>query len=174
MIEYISIMAIPMMIFIIILTGIIEKKDVLSLFTTGAVEGLKIVYKIFPHILAIMVAIALFRDTGAMDIVFKPINKILTNFNTPPEIVTLSILRPISGGAANSVVMDIFSEYGPDSVQGKIASILMGGTETTFYVVTILFGATKIKKIRGTLIAALIADIIAIVLSVYIVLRGFI
>jgi len=174
MIEYISIMAIPLMLFVIVITGIIEKKDILSLFVQGAVDGLKVVYRIFPHILAIMVGVALFRETGAMEIVFKPINGILSALNIPEDIVTLSILRPISGGASQSVVMDIFQNYGPDSVQGKIASIIMGGTETTFYVITILYGAVGIKKIRGTLAAALIADFVAIALSIFIVLKGFI
>ena len=174
MIEYISIMAVPLMIFVIIITGIIEKKDILSLFAHGAMDGLKVVYKIFPHVLAIMVAVSLFKETGAMSIVFKPINGILNILNIPEDIVTLSILRPISGGAAQSVVMDIFQNYGPDSIQGKIASIIMGGTETTFYVITILYGAVGIKKIRGTLTAALIADFAAIALSIYIVLKGFV
>ena len=174
MIEYISIMAIPMMIFIIVITGLIEKKDILSIFVQGAVEGLKVVYRIFPHILAIMIGVTLFRETGAMEIIFKPINGILNSLNIPEDIVTLSILRPISGGAAQSVVMDIFQNYGPDSIQGKIASIIMGGTETTFYVITILYGAVGIKKMRGTLVAALIADFAAIALSIVIVLKGFI
>lgn len=97
MIEYISIMAIPMMVFVIVVAGFIEKKDMLTLFTEGAVNGLKVVYKIFPHILAIMVAVSLFRETGAMDVVFSPFNKVLNNIGIPKEIVTLSILRPISG-----------------------------------------------------------------------------
>ena len=174
MIEYISVMAIPLMLFVIVITGIIEKKDILSLFVQGAVDGLKVVYKIFPHILAIMVGVALFRETGAMEIIFKPINGVLTALNIPKDVVTLSVLRPISGGAAQSVVMDIFQNYGPDSIEGKIASIIMGGTETTFYVITILYGAVGIKKIRGTLAAALIADFVAIVLSVFIVLKGLV
>lgn len=127
MIEYISIMAIPMMIFVIIITGIIEKKEILSLFAEGAIDGLKVVYKIFPHVLAIMIAVTLFKDTGAMEIVFKPINGILNILNIPKDIVTLSVLRPISGGAAQSVVMDIFKSFGPDSIEGKIASIIMRG-----------------------------------------------
>lgn len=174
MIEYISIMAIPMMIFVIIITGIIEKKDILSLFAEGAIDGLKVVYKIFPHVLAIMIGVTLFKETGAMSLVFKPINGILNNLNIPEDIVTLSVLRPVSGGAAQSVVMDIFENFGPDSIQGKIASIIMGGTETTFYVITVLYGAVGIKKIRGTLAAALIADFVAIALSIFIVLKGFI
>lgn len=173
MIEYISVMAIPLMLFVIVITGIIEKKDILSLFVQGAVDGLKVVYKIFPHILAIMVGVALFRETGAMEIIFKPINGILNALNIPEDVVTLSVLRPISGGAAQSVVMDIFQNYGPDSIEGKIASIIMGGTETTFYVITILYGAVGIKKIRGTLAAALIADFAAIAVSIFIVLNGF-
>ena len=146
----------------------------MSLFVQGAVDGLKVVYKIFPHILAIMVGVALFRETGAMEIIFKPINGILNALNIPEDIITLSVLRPISGGAAQSVVMDIFQNYGPDSIEGKIASIIIGGTETTFYVITILYGAVGIKKIRGTLAAALIADFVAIVLSVFIVLKGLV
>lgn len=174
MIEYISIMAVPMMIFVIMLFGIIEKKDVLSLFAEGVIEGLKCIYKIFPNILAVMVGVALFKETGAMQLVFKPFSKLLTKINVPQEIVTLALLRPVSGGASTSIVMDIFKEFGPDSIQGKIASILMGGTETTFYVITVMFGATKVKKIRGTLLAALVADFVAIALSIYIVVGGYI
>ncbi len=174
MIEYISIIAIPMLIFIIVLTGTIEKKDVLSLFAEGVIKGLQMMYKIFPHILAIMIGVALFKNTGAMELVFKPFAILLSKIGVPEEILTLALLRPISGGAANSIVMDIFKEYGPDSEQGKIASILMGGTETTFYVITVLFGAVGIKKIRGTLVAALIADAVAISISIYIVLAGLI
>lgn len=174
MIEYISIMAVPMMIFVIMLFGIIEKKDVLSLFAEGVIEGLKCIYKIFPNILAVMIGVALFKETGAMQLVFKPFSKLLTKINVPQEIVTLALLRPVSGGASTSIVMDIFKEFGPDSIQGKIASILMGGTETTFYVITVMFGATKVKKIRGTLLAALVADFVAIALSIYIVVGGYI
>ena len=174
MIEYISAISIPMMIVVIIITGIAEKKDVLSLFASGAVEGLRCIYKIFPHILAIMIAVSLFKETGTMDMLFKPFEGVLTKLNIPKEIITLSLLRPISGGASTSIVMDIFKQYGPDSIQGKIASILMGGTETTFYVIAILFGAVKVKKIRGALIAALIADVVAIFLSIVIVINGYI
>lgn len=174
MIEYISIVAVPMMLFVIILFGIIEKKDILALFAEGVVEGLKCIYKIFPHILAVMIGVALFRETGAMNLVFKPFSKLLSRINVPQEIVTLALLRPISGGASTTIVMDIFKEFGPDSIQGKIASILMGGTETTFYVITVLFGATRVKKIRGSLVAALVADFVAIALSIYIVVAGYI
>lgn len=174
MISYISIVAIPLLIFIILLTGVVEKKEILTLFVQGAQEGLKTIYKIFPHVLAIMVAVSLFRETGAIDIVFYPIIKLLNNFNVSKEVLTLSILRPISGGASSAIVMDIFEKFGPDSVQGKIASILMGGTETTFYVITVLFGAVGIKRIRGTLIAALLADLTAIALSIIIVVNGIV
>lgn len=140
----------------------------------GVLEGLHIIAKIFPYILAIMIGVTLLKETKAIDVLIYPIKPLLLKLGVPADIVTLAILRPISGGASMSIVMDIFKRFGPDSVEGKIASILMGGTETTFYIITILFGAANVKNIRGTLIAALLADITAIVLSIVIVINGFV
>lgn len=174
MLNYIAMSTIPIMIFVILLIGIKEKKDVFKLFIEGALDGLKIVYTIFPYILAITVAIGIFKSTGAIDIVFKPISPILEALGIPRDIVPLAVLRPLSGGASMSLVMEIFKENGPDSVSGKIASIIMGGTETTLYTVTILFGAAKVKKLRGTLVAGLIADAVAIIAAITIVRMGII
>ncbi|MNI77724.1 Spore maturation protein B [compost metagenome] len=90
----------------------------------------------------------------------------------PKDIIPLMILRPLSGGASTSLVMDIFKVSGPDSVSGKIASVIMGGTETTLYTITILLGAVKIKKMRGVLVAGLTSDLIAIATAVIIVKMG--
>lgn len=169
MLNYIAISTVPFMIFIILVIGIKEKKDVFRLFIEGAVEGLKLSASIFPYILAITIAIGLFKSTKAIDIVFKPIMPILEALKVPKDIIPLAILRPLSGGASMSLVMDIFKSDGPDSAAGKIASIVMGGTETTLYTITILFGAAKVKKIRGTLAAGLVADFVAIAMSIIIV-----
>lgn len=169
MLNYIAISTVPFMIFIILVIGIKEKKDVFRLFIEGAVEGLKLGASIFPYILAITIAIGLFKSTKAIDIVFKPIMPILEALKVPKDIIPLAILRPLSGGASMSLVMDIFKSDGPDSAAGKIASIVMGGTETTLYTITILFGAAKVKKIRGTLAAGLVADFVAIAMSIIIV-----
>lgn len=130
--------------------------------------------KIFPYILAIIIGVTLLKETKAMDIIIYPIKPLLEKTGIPSDIITLALLRPISGGASMSIVMDIFQRYGPDSIEGKMASILMGGTETTFYTITILFGIINVKNMRGTLIAALLADITAIILSIVIVINGFV
>lgn len=174
MINYIVSAIIPLTIFFTIIYGIKSKQDVLKLFTDGVVEGLKTVYKIFPYILAVMIAIIFLRQTSVIDYIIKPIKPLLQKSGIPEAIIPLAIFRPISGGGAISVVMDILKTYGPDSIEGKIASIIMGGTETTFYVITIIFGTTKIKKKRGVLIASLIADLSVIITSIIIVKMGYI
>lgn len=160
---------VPLFILLIIIFGIKEKKDVLKLFTDGVTEGLKTTLTIFPHILAITIAITLIRDTGALEYIIMPIKPILLKFNIPEGIIPLTVFRPLSGGASMSVVMDIFKKFGPDSVEGKIASIIMGGTETTFYVITLLFGVIGVKKMRGTLVAGLVADIVVIAMAIILV-----
>lgn len=174
MIDYITMSTVPVMILLIIIIGVKEKKDVFALFIDGVKEGLKVVLGIFPYILAILIAIGLFRNSGALDLIIKPITPVLNTLGVPKEIVPLCILRPLSGGASMSLVMDIFKNYGVDSISGKIASIIMGGTETTIYCITILFGAVKIKKLRGVLIAGLIADFVVISTAIIIVKLGFI
>lgn len=174
MIDYITMSTVPVMILLIIIIGVKEKKDVFTLFIDGVKEGLKVILGIFPYILAILIAIGLFRNSGALDLIIKPITPVLNTLGVPKEIVPLCILRPLSGGASMSLVMDIFKNYGVDSISGKIASIIMGGTETTIYCITILFGAVKIKKLRGVLIAGLIADFVVISTAIIIVKLGFI
>ena len=174
MIDYITMSTVPVMILLIIIIGVKEKKDVFALFIDGVKEGLKVVLGIFPYILAILIAIGLFRNSGALDLIIKPITPVLNTLGVPKEIIPLCILRPLSGGASISLVMDIFKNYGVDSISGKIASIIMGGTETTIYCITILFGAVKIKKLRGVLIAGLIADFVVISTAIIIVKLGFI
>ncbi len=163
---------VPAFILITIVLGIKNKSDILKLFTDGVLEGLKTTLTIFPYILAITIAITLLQDTGVLSWLIKPIQGILAKFGIPESIIPLALFRPLSGGASTSVVMDIFKRYGPDSVEGKTASIIMGGTETTFYVTTVLFGAAKVKKLRGTIIAAIIADVVAVVTAVILVNVG--
>ena len=172
--NYIIVSIIPLFILSIILIGLKEKKDIFKLFVEGALDGLKVVYKIFPFILAITIAIGLLKSTGALDIILTPIKPILSNLGIPNDIIPLCLMRPLSGGASMSVVMDILKESGPDSISGKMASIIMGATETTLYTITILFGAVKMKKIRGVLIAGLIADAAAIITAIILVNIGFI
>lgn len=174
MLSYLAVSTIPIMIFVIIIAGINEKKDVYALFIEGAIEGLKIVYKIFPFVLGITVAIGLFKNTNALNIMLSPIIPILNKLGVPMDIIPLMAIRPLSGAASTSLVMEIFKNNGPDSISGKIASVIMGGTETTLYTITILFAAAKVKSLRGTLIAGLLADAAAIITAIILVNIGII
>ena len=169
MLNYIIMSIVPLLILLVILIGIKEKKDIFKLFIEGVLDGLKVIYNIFPYILAITISIGLLKSTGALDILIYPIKSILIKLNIPSDIIPLCIMRPLSGGASMSVVMDIFNTSGTDSISGKMASIIMGATETTLYTITILFGAVKIKKLRGVLIAGLIADFVAIMSAIILV-----
>lgn len=162
-------MIVPAFILIIFLTALKEKQDILKLFTDGIIDGLNTVLKIFPHIMAITIAISLLRESGLISFILKPIQSILIKIGVTEGIIPLIVFRPLSGGASTSIVMDIFKTYGADSIEGKLASVIMGGTETTFYVITLLFGTLKIKKLRGTLIAALFADIVAVITAIILI-----
>lgn len=163
---------VPLFIFITIVVGLKNKLDILKLFTDGVLEGLKTALSIFPYILSITIAITLLQDTGVMTWLIRPVKGVLSNLGVPESVIPLAVFRPLSGGASMSVVMDIFKRFGPDSIEGKIASVIMGGTETTFYVTTVLFGAAKVKKVRGTIIAAIIADVIALITTIILVNSG--
>ena len=160
---------IPCFILVVLIVANKNKLDVLKLFTDGVFEGLNTVLKIFPYILSITIAITLLHDTGALSFLIKPFENVLERTGVPLGVIPLALFRPLSGGASMSIVMDVYKRFGPDSIEGKIASIIMGGTETTLYVTTILFGVTKIKKTRGVIIAALIADFTAILMSIILV-----
>lgn len=165
---------IPIFILFIIMIGLKEKLDIFKLFVDGCFEGLKTVYKIFPFILAITILVGLLKSTNALNLLLVPLRPILIKFGIPDDIIPLMIMRPLSGGASMSVIMDIFKTAGPDSISGKMASIIMGATETTLYTITVLFGAVGIKKIRGVLIAGLIADAAAIITAIILVNIGII
>ena len=172
--NYFVMSIVPFFILFVLFIGLKEKKDVFKLFIEGALGGLKIVYKIFPFILAITIAIVLLKDTGALNLILTPLKPLLFFLGIPEDIIPLCIMRPLSGGASMSVVMDILKIHGPDSIVGKMASIIMGATETTLYTITILFGAVGMKKIRGVLIAGLIADAAAIISAILLVNIGII
>lgn len=167
-IKYISISAIPTIISIIILFGLMNKQKVYELFINGAKEGIETTLKIIPPLVGLMVAVGVIRASGTLDFIVDALSPITKLFQIPSEIVTLAFLRPISGSAALAVVTDIMNKFGPDSFIGKIACTIMGSTETIFYTLTIYFGTVGIKNIKYTLYAALIADFVGIIVSVWV------
>lgn len=167
-INYLSNLAIPFTILIILVYGLIEKNKVFDTFVNGAKEGIEIVVKIFPTLLGLFVAIGALRYSGVLDFVIKLLAPIIQFFNIPVEIMPLAILRPISGSASIAIGSDIINQYGVDSKLGLIASTIMGSTETTFYTIAIYTSVVGIKKIRFVLAAALIGDLIGMLSSVII------
>lgn len=163
--EYFIRSIIVILIFVIVVYGMVKKVKVYECFVEGAKEGLSICIRIFPYLLAMLVAIAVFRESKALDYfisLVKPAAKII---GLPAEVVPLVLVKPLSGSGALGVLSDILIKYGPDSFIGRLSSIIMGTTETIFYTLTVYFGAVGIKKIRHTLWAAVMADFVAIIMA---------
>ena len=167
-INYISMIAMPAIILIIITYSLIEKNKVYDNFLEGAKEGVSIVYNIFPTLVGLFVAVGALRASGILDVIINFISPVIEGFNIPKEIMPLAILRPISGSASMAVATDIMNSYGVDSKIGQIASVIMGSTETTLYTTAVYTSCVKIKKTRGILMAALIGDIVGMLVSVII------
>ena len=159
-INYFSATAIPIIIFLIIGYGILEKNKVYDTFAQGAKEGIEIVLKLFPTLLAIFIAVGALRSSGIIDFIIKLISPITNFLHIPSEIMPLALVRPISGSASTAVATDIMNKYGVDSKIGLISSTIMGATETTFYTIAIYTSCVGIKKTRFVLYAALVGDIV--------------
>lgn len=166
MINYMSSIAMPMVIFLIILYGVVEKKKMFDIFLKGAKDGIKIVIKIFPTLVGLFLAIGLLRNSGLLEFIINIINPILVKFQIPSEILPLAILRPISGSASIAIATDIMKSFGVDSNIGIIASVIMGSTETTLYTIAVYTSSVNIKDTKYVLPAALIADLVGITTSI--------
>ena len=147
---------------------IIKKVKVYESFVDGAKEGFEISLKIIPYLIAILVAIGMFRASGAMEQLIYFLTPILNIIGFPPENLPLAIMRPLSGSGSLGLFTDLVNQYGVDSIYTKIGATMFGSTETTFYVLAVYFGSVGIRKSRYALAAGLIADIVGILSAVYI------
>lgn len=155
MIDYV----VPGLMLIASLLALRRKEDTYSLLLSGAADGLKLLVSIVPALILLLTAVTMLRASGAIEIistVFAPVFRFL---GIPPETAMLVLVRPISGSAALAVGADLMAQYGVDSLIGRTAAIMLGSTETTFYTISVYFGAAGVRKTRYTLIAALIADL---------------
>lgn len=167
-VSYLSEIIIPFVIVFVIGYGIVEKKNVYDIFIKGAKNGVKIVIKLFPTLLAIFLAINMLRNSGVIDFIINLVKPILNILNIPVEIMPLALLRPISGTASMAVATDIIKASGVDSKIGLIAATIMGATETTFYTIALYTSSIKVKKIRFALVASLIADVVGMATAIII------
>ncbi len=167
-VNFLSASAIPLIIIMIIAYGLKEKKKVFDIFIDGAKEGIEIVIGLFPTLLGIFLAVGLLRNSGILDFIVKTISPITNLLKVPSQILPLAMLRPISGSGSMGIAIDIMKQNGVDTLIGKIASTIMGSTETTFYTIAIYTACVKVKKIRFVLAAALLADLAGMITSVII------
>lgn len=166
--NYLSIIAMPLIILIIIIYSFAEKNKVYDTFLEGAKEGIKIVYNIFPTLIGLFVAVGALRNSGILEFIINIISPLINFFNIPKEIMPLAILRPISGSAAMAIATNIMNVYGVDTKTGQIAAVIMGSTETTLYTIAVYTSCIKIKNTRGIILAALCADAVGMLISILI------
>ena len=164
----ISKFAIPLMIVGIILYGMIKKVKVYESFTDGAAEGFTTTIRIIPFFIAMLVAIGVFRESGAMELLINALTPITERFNMPGELVPMMLMRPLSGGGAQGLMTEIITTHGPESLLARTASVMMGSTETTFYILAVYFGSISIKKQRHAMTVGLMADLAGLTAAVII------
>jgi spore maturation protein SpmA len=168
-IEIVSTVAIPLLIFIFVGFGVYKKVKIYEQFIEGAKEGFNIAVRIIPYLVAILVAIGIFRAGGAMDWLIKGLEPITNFIGMPAEALPMALMRPLSGSGSLGVMTEIISVHGPDSFIGILVSTFFGSTETTFYVLAVYFGAVNIKKTRHAIAAGLLADVAGILGALFIV-----
>ena len=168
-INLVSYFIIPLMLVGFPLYGLYKRVPVYESFVGGAKEGFQVAVRIIPYLVAILFAVAMFRASGAMDALTRLLSPILAPIGFPAEVLPMALIRPLTGSGSAALVVDMINRYGEDSIYVKMASVMFGSTETTFYVIAVYFGAVGVKKTRHAVPAGLIADAAGVLLSVYIV-----
>ena len=163
----ISVWLIPLLLAGTALYALWRRVDVFSALCAGAGEGLSVTLRILPALTALLTGVYMVRARGAMELLAGLLSPILTRVGIPPETVGLLLIRPVSGSGALAVGSEIMQTYGPDSFIGRVASVLEGSTETTFYTIAVYYGATRVTRTRQTLPAALSADLAGMIMSVF-------
>ncbi len=156
---------IPVFIVLVLVYGLIHKVDIFAEFTNGVKEGLTTIYEIFPSLFCLVVTIAVFRASGGMELLAQLLSPVFSAIGFPVECTPLAVLRPFSGSGSIALFQDVMTQYGADSFAGRVASVILGSSETTFYTLSVYFAATRVKKTGYALPAALCGDVAVCVLS---------
>ena len=146
---------------------VVKKVKVYESFVEGAKEGFSIAVRIIPYLVAILVAIGMFRASGALDMLLTLLSPVLNFIGFPPENLPLALMRPLSGSGSLGLLTDLINQHGAESLIAKIGATMFGSPEPTFYVLAVYFGSIGIKRSRHALIAGLIADAVGIISAVY-------
>jgi spore maturation protein B len=164
--EAVSLWAIPVLLVTIPLIGMIRGVKVYDVFIEGAKEGFDVGVRIIPFLVGILVAIGMFRGSGAMDLLTAALRPLMNATGFPVELVPLAILRSLTGSGSLAFTTDLIKTYGPDSLIARMAATMYGSSETTFYVLAVYFGAVGVRRTRHAVAAALIGDIVAAIATV--------
>ena len=167
-IQTLSDWAIPLFIFVVPLIAVIKKIKVYEEFVEGAKEGFQVAVRIIPYLVGILVAIGMFRASGAMDVLTGWLAPITNRIGFPAEVLPAALMRPLSGSGTLGMVTELMNTHGPDSFIGRFASTIYGSTETTFYVLAVYFGSVGIRKTRYAIAAGLTADVAGILAALFI------
>ncbi len=167
-IKLISEAFLPCLILLLLLTALHKKADGYQAFLKGSGESLTTILNILPPLVGLMVAIAMLRSSGLLSFLCRIISPVTNLLGIPEEVLPLAFLRPISGSGGLAMLSDLLKTYGADSLPGTIASVMAGSTETTFYTIAVYFGALKITDTRYAVKAALVADAVGILASIFI------
>ena len=161
MIDYI----VPLILFFICALALRKKENAYDLMLSGATDGLKLLISLIPTLILLLTAVTMLRASGAIEVISTALSPLFSFFGIPPQTAILVLIRPISGSAALAVGSDLMAHYGVDSQIGRTVAVMLGSTETTFYTISVYFGAAGIKKTRYTIPAALIADLTGFIMA---------
>lgn len=163
-----SVWAIPGIIFFVVIYAAIRGVQVFDCFVAGGKEGFATAVRLIPYLVAMLVALGIFRESGAFDFLVRIISPVTRFLRIPTDVVPLAIMRPISGSGALAMTTELMQRFGPDSLPGLIASTMQGSTDTTFYILTVYFGAVGVRKGRYSLTVGLLADLTGFLAAVII------
>ncbi|MGM9985986.1 MAG: spore maturation protein [Bacillaceae bacterium] len=172
-INSVSLWLIPLLISFVLVYGTYKRLPTYDLFVQGGKEGISMAISLIPFLVGMIVAISIFRASGALQWIQGLLQPFLEMVGVPTEVIPLALIRPISGSAGLAIMTDLIKTYGPDSLIGRIASTLQGSTDTTLYILTVYFGAVGIRKVGDALKVGLLADLIGIVCSIAFVVYFF-
>lgn len=169
MINMLSNIIIPIMVLVVIIYGVCKRVDIYDVFVDGAKESFDMILSMFPCLLGMILGVNIFLQSGLLDATLSFLMPLFDFLKVPFEIIPMALMRPISGSSSLAILNQIFQNFGPDGFIGRLASVIQGSTDTTFYIITLYFGSIGIKKIKYALWAGLFADLVGIIASILIV-----
>jgi spore maturation protein B len=165
-VNIISILALPLLIAFFPLYAVLRRVKVYEEFVEGAKEGFHVAVMIIPHVVGMLVAVFMFRSAGCIDAISQFLRPVLDVIGFPPELLPMSLMRPVSGGGTTGLFVELIKTYGPDHLITRTAGTIIGSTETTLYVIAVYFGSVAIRRVRHAVAAGLLADVAGIIASV--------